>query len=83
MGKTDRLEHAFQQLVKLVQQQSLKVENWSEKNATAADVRKLVGIYLFAHLPEPYTQVDVYEKTVTLFNHLKNSYFGGGRSAYA
>jgi len=71
------------ELLEQLKQQPLQVENWSEKNATAADVRKVISMYLFEKLPEPYTPVDVEEKTISLFNHLKGAYYGGGRSAYA
>jgi hypothetical protein len=61
----------------------LNVEYWNDKTSTAADVRNLINMYLFEKLPEPYTQSDIDEKTITLFNHLKSTYYGGGRSAYA
>jgi len=71
------------ELLDQLKNRPLQVENWSEKNSTAADVRKVISMYLFERLPEPYTQSDVEEKTISLFNHLKGTYWGGGRSAYA
>lgn len=80
--RNEVMEVAVELLTQL-KERPLQVENWSEKNSTAADVRKVISMYLFERLPEPYTQSDVDEKTITLFNHLKSTYFGGGRSAYA
>jgi len=71
------------ELLDQLKNRPLQVENWSEKNSTAADVRKVINMYLFERLPEPYTQADVEEKTISLYNHLKNTYYGSGRSAYA
>jgi len=71
------------QLLDKLKGESLQVEYWSDKNSIAADVRKVISMYLFEQLPEPYTQSDIDEKTVTLFNHFKSTYYGGGRSAYA
>ena len=71
------------QLLDKLKEEPLKVEYWSEKNAIAADVRSVINMYLFEQLPEPYSQSDIDEKTITLFNHFKSTYYGGGRSAYA
>lgn len=71
------------QLLDKLKEEPLQVEYWSDKNSIAADVRSVINMYLFEQLPEPYTQSDIDEKTITLFNHFKNTYFGGGRSAYA
>lgn len=71
------------QLLDKLKDEPLQVEHWSDKNSIAADVRSVINMYLFQQLPEPYTQSDIDEKTITLFNHFKSTYFGGGRSAYA
>lgn len=71
------------QLLDKLKEEPLQVEYWSDKNSIAADVRSVINMYLFEQLPEPYTQSDIDEKTITLFNHFKSTYFGGGRSAYA
>lgn len=71
------------ELLEALKREPLQVDNWADKNATASDVRKVISMYLFEYLPEPYTETDVDEKTISLYNHLKNSYFGGGRSIYA
>ncbi len=71
------------QLLDKLKSKPLQVEYWSDKSSTAADVRNVINMYLFEQLPEPYTQSDIDEKTITLFNHFKSTYYGGGRSAYA
>lgn len=71
------------QLLDRLKSEPLQVEYWSDKSSTAADVRNVINMYLFEQLPEPYTQNDIDEKTITLFNHFKSTYYGGGRSAYA
>jgi type I restriction enzyme R subunit len=71
------------QLLDKLKDEPLQVSYWSDKNSIAADVRSVINMYLFEQLPEPYSQSDIDEKTITLFNHFKSTYYGGGRSAYA
>lgn len=71
------------ELLTKLKEEPLTVENWSDKNAAASLVRSVINMYLFDYLPEPYTETDVDDKTILLFNHFKNNYFGGGRSIYA
>lgn len=71
------------ELLNQLKAEPLKVDSWADKSTTAADVRKVIGMYLFQYLPTPYTETDIDNKTQLLFNHLKSNYFGGGRSVYA
>jgi type I restriction enzyme R subunit len=70
------------ELLETLKNETLQVENWADKNATSSTIRKVISMYLFENLPEPYSEVDVDEKTQTLFYHLRNSYFGNGISIY-
>ena len=61
----------------------LRIENWSEKAATAAAVFNTVDNTLFKWLPYPaYQTEDVNLRVSLVFEHLKNKYYGGGRSVY-
>lgn len=62
---------------------ALSGEHWSEKSSTAATVKNLINMYLYQHLPDPYSEKDIDVKSKVLFNHFKSSYFGGGASVYA
>jgi type I restriction enzyme R subunit len=75
-------EVAIELLTKL-KEEPLKIEHWSEKATTSAEVRNVISIYLYQHLPDPYSEKEIETKTIQLFNHFKDAYFGGGRSVYA
>ena len=75
-------EVAVDLLAKL-KEDALSGEHWSEKSSTAATVKNLINMYLYQHLPDPYTEKDIDLKSKLLFNHFKSSYFGGQRSVYA
>ncbi|MBV6513831.1 MAG: hypothetical protein FMNOHCHN_03387 [Ignavibacteriaceae bacterium] len=61
----------------------LRVDNWSEKTNTTAAVRSFVYDTLFKQLPYPeYQESDVSLKTSNVFDHLRQQYYGAGRSVY-
>lgn len=74
-------EVAVELLAKL-KEDALSGEYWSEKSSTAATVKNLINMYLYQHLPDPYSEKDIDVKSKVLFNHFKSSYFGGGASVY-
>ena len=62
---------------------TLKVDLWSEKNTTSAEVFRVVSNTLFETLPHPtYGNDDIEVKTNMVFEHLRNQYYGAGRSVY-
>lgn len=71
------------ELLEKLKEEPLKVEYWSDKTTTSAMVNTIIKMYLYQHLPDPYTEVEIDQKTMNLFNHFKSSYFGGGASVYA
>lgn len=70
------------ELLEKLKQEPLQVENWADKNASASTIRNIINSYLFEYLPEPYSEVDVDEKTTTLFNYFRSSYVGGPQSIF-
>lgn len=61
----------------------LKVELWADKSVTAAAVYNAVNKTLFELLPYPtYETDDVDLKTNLIYEHLKQQYYGGGKSVY-
>ncbi len=71
------------QLIEELKKEKLKVDQWSEKSATAAAVYNYVNKTLFDVLPYPtYQNDDVDLRTNLVFEHLKHQYFGGGMSIY-
>ncbi len=70
-------------LLAALKKEKLKVEQWSDKSATAAAVFKTVNDTLFEALPYPtYHTNDIDLKTNLVYNHLKKQYYGGGQSIY-
>ena len=70
-------------LLEVLKKDPLKVEQWSDKTSIAAEVRNVIKMYLYQNLPEPYNETEIELKTVQLYNHIKDSYWGNGRSVYA
>lgn len=61
----------------------LNVDAWADKSVTAAMVFNAVNKVLYEHLPYPiYQNDDIDLKTNLVYQHLKQQYFGGGRSIY-
>lgn len=70
-------------LLEELKSDKLKVYLWSEKSVTSAAVLNHVNKMLFEILPYPaYQDEDISTKTNLIFVHLKNQYFGAGRSRY-
>lgn len=63
--------------------EKFKIAPWAEKVETSAAVYKFVIDSLFQVLPYPtYAETDIDLKTDLVYQHLKNQYYGGGRSVY-
>ena len=71
------------ELLDELKKDKLRVDKWSEKLATAAAVFNTVSSTLFKYLPYPVYQTDDVDlRTNLVYEHLKNQYYGGGRSLY-
>lgn len=70
------------ELLEELKKDKLKVEQWSEKTTTTAAVFNFVKNTLFEKLPEAYVNDEIDLKTNLVFQHLKQQYYGGGRSVY-
>lgn len=81
-AEKNKVKKVAVELLEKLKEEPLKVDNWSDKTATSSAVKTLINIYLYQHLPEPYSEKDIDSKVLTLFNHFKSSYFGGGYSVY-
>lgn len=72
------------ELLEELKKDKLKVEHWSDKSVTAAAVYQIINNLLFQKLPYPtYIINEVELKTQIIFQHIRYSYFGGGRSIYS
>jgi len=71
------------ELLNKLKEEPLQVEFWSDKTTTSAEVRNVINMYLYQNLPDPYDEKEIDVKTIQLFTHFKNSYYGNGRSVYA
>lgn len=71
------------ELLEELKKEKLRVDQWAEKNVTAAAVYNYVNKTLFEVLPYPAYQTDDIDlRTNLVYEHLKNQYFGGGMSIY-
>lgn len=70
-------------LLEELKKDKLNVDLWWEKTETSAAVYKFVNDNLFKVLPYPtYAETDIDLKTNLVYEHLKNQYYGGGKSIY-
>lgn len=71
------------ELLEELKKDELQVDLWFEKNQTDAAVFNAVQNTLFNKLPYPtYQDSDVQLKTALVYTHLRQQYYGGGRSVY-
>jgi type I restriction enzyme R subunit len=78
-----RIKHISIELLNDLKLEKLRVEQWADKSVTAAAVFNAVSKTLFEALPYPlYQNDDIDLKTNLVFEHLKQQYYGGGRSIY-
>lgn len=71
------------ELLDELKKEKLKIDLWAEKTETSAAVYKFVNDSLFQVLPYPtYAETDIDLKTNLVYQHLKNQYYGGGKSVY-
>ncbi|MDX2248518.1 MAG: type I restriction endonuclease subunit R [Bacteroidia bacterium] len=70
------------ELLTELKKEKLKVELWADKSVTAAAVFNYVSNTLFAKLPSSYINDDIDLRTNLVYDHLKQQYWGGGRSIY-
>ena len=67
-----------------LKREKLRVEMWSEKSETAAAIYRFVNDTLFQSLPYPaYSENEITNKTVLLFDHLKTQYSGKQLGAFS
>lgn len=71
------------ELLDRLKEDKLKIDQCFEKTETSAAIFNVVSNTLYEELPYPtYQNEDINEKTTLLYDHLRNQYFGGGKSVY-
>lgn len=71
------------ELLDTLKKDKLKVDLVWEKQATSAAVYSAVNGLLYENLPYPtYLEDEIAVRTELVMEHLKNQYYGGGRSVY-
>lgn len=69
------VKDAAKNLLKKLQENEFKVDNWTEKSQTKAAVRKAINDYLYSKLPYPtYEDGDIAVKTEVLYNFFESQY---------
>ena len=78
-----RVKEIAIELLEELKKEKLKVDQVWEKNETSAAVFNTVNKILFDQLPYPTYQTDDIDlRTNLVYNHLRNQYYGGGKSIY-
>ena len=62
--------------------EKLKIERWRESRQITAQVKGLIYDNLLWLPQDIYTDEDVNTKTITVYQHIYSSYYGGGKSIY-
>ena len=62
--------------------EKLKIERWRESRQITAQVKGLIYDNLLWLPQDIYTDEDVSTKTITVYQHIYSSYYGGGKSIY-
>jgi type I restriction enzyme R subunit len=71
------------ELLDELKKEKLKIDQCFEKATTSAAIFNVVSNTLYKELPYPtYQTDDIDEKTTRLYDHLRNQYFGNGKSVY-
>ncbi len=71
------------ELLDKLKEDKLRIDKCFEKTETSAAIFNVVSNTLYEELPYPtYQNDDINEKTTLLYDHLRNQYFGGGKSVY-
>jgi type I restriction enzyme R subunit len=68
-------------LAKLTQEKL--VLDWRKRQQTRAAVQVLIEETLFGQLPTPYSEAICQEKSVLVYEHVYDHYWGAGQSVYA
>ncbi|TQD38831.1 type I restriction endonuclease subunit R [Haloflavibacter putidus] len=70
-----KVKEAAKNLLKKLQENEFKVDNWTEKSQTKAAVRKAINDFLYSKLPYPtYEDGDIAVKTEVLYNFFEMQY---------
>jgi len=80
----NRIKKTAVVLLDTLKAEQLRVDNWREKTATAAEVKSYIYDYLFVSLPvEYYSDADVAEKSEFVFHHIYQQYPRGYDSIHS
>jgi type I restriction enzyme R subunit len=62
--------------------QELKIERWRESRQITAQVKGMIYDNLLWLPEEVYTDEEVSQKTINVYQHIYSNYYGGGQSIY-
>lgn len=71
-----------QQTLEKLKAEKLKVERWRESRETTAQVKSMIYDNLLWLPQEAYTDEEVGQKTISVYQHIYTNYYGGGQSVY-
>lgn len=77
-----QVKKAAKELLDTLKAQKL-VLDWRKRQSARASVRHHIEVYLDSNLPERYSAEVYRKKCEGIYQHVYDSYYGGGRSVYA
>ena len=78
----DDVKKVSKQTLESLKAEKLKVERWRESTQLRAQVKTAIYDTLLWLPQEPYSENEVDEKAVLIYQHIFTNYYGGGKSAY-
>ncbi|MGM1055452.1 MAG: type I restriction enzyme subunit R domain-containing protein [Bacteroidota bacterium] len=71
-----------QETLEKLKAEKLKIERWRESRQITAQVKGMIYDNLLWLPEELYTDEDVSQKTINVYQHIYSNYYGGGQSVY-
>ena len=78
----EKVKQVSKETLKTLKAEKLKVERWRESTQLRAQVKTTIYDSLLWLPQEPYSEVEVVEKTNVIYQHIFANYYGGGKSIY-
>ena len=78
----DDVKKVSKQTLESLKVEKLKVERWRESTQLREQVKTAIYDTLLWLPQEPYSEKEVDEKAVVIYQHIFTNYYGGGKSAY-
>ncbi|SMO39785.1 hypothetical protein SAMN06265379_101524 [Saccharicrinis carchari] len=83
MSNIKEVKKAAKQTIDELKAEKLKIERWRESRQITAAIKGMIYNRLLWLPQEAYTEEEVSQKTISVYQHIYSNYSGGGVSVYA